>query len=257
MARMLRDYQELRGYQETIVAQRDRLTARMALVLAILVGVALATAEPVRRPVPESVRGTTIGWHRRPTTVMARVDRRRRHLAGDLISREFGGESRRGPRREPACLLRREARPGRLAGSESSPLQPRPEGAPCETETPRPTLTLVASTTAKSDKIDLVKAKLVKLLDITRAEAGCLRYDLHQQNENPTPFLFFENWESRDLWQAHMKARHRQDYLAATKGAVAELTLNETTQIGYRRPARLRAVPQYERSPLRPLWRRA
>jgi len=49
-------------------------------------------------------------------------------------------------------------------------------------------LTIVAHVTAKADKIDLVKAELEKLIDITRAEEGCLQYDLNQDNENPAHF---------------------------------------------------------------------
>jgi len=92
-------------------------------------------------------------------------------------------------------------------------------------------LTIVANIKAKPDKIDLVKAELLKLIDITRAEQGCINYDLHQNNEDPAHFLFYENWESRDLWQAHMNNQHLKDYLAATEGAVAEFTLNEMTRI--------------------------
>ena len=54
-------------------------------------------------------------------------------------------------------------------------------------------LTIVANIKAKSDKIDLTKAELEKLIDITSAEEGCLKYDLHQDNENPAHFLFYEN----------------------------------------------------------------
>jgi quinol monooxygenase YgiN len=93
-------------------------------------------------------------------------------------------------------------------------------------------LTIVADIKAKSDQIDLVKAELLKLIAITRAEGGCINYDLHQDNEDPAHFLFYENWESRELWQAHMGNQHLKDYLAATDGAVAEFTLNEMTRIG-------------------------
>ena len=57
-------------------------------------------------------------------------------------------------------------------------------------------LTIVANITAKADQIDLVKAELEKLIDITRAEEGCLQYDLHQDNEKPAHFMFYENWAS-------------------------------------------------------------
>lgn len=92
-------------------------------------------------------------------------------------------------------------------------------------------LTIVANIKANPDKIDLVKAELLKLIDITRAEEGCINYDLHQDNENPAHFLFHENWESRELWQTHMQAPHLAAYMEATDGAVEEFTLNEMSII--------------------------
>ena len=91
-------------------------------------------------------------------------------------------------------------------------------------------LTIVANIKTKSDKVELVKAELEKLIPITRAEEGCINYDLHQDNDNPAHFLFYENWESRELWQAHMGHQHLQDYMAATEGAVEEFTVNEMTR---------------------------
>ncbi len=92
-------------------------------------------------------------------------------------------------------------------------------------------LTIVANIKAKADKVDLVKSELLKLIDITRAEKGCINYDLHQDNDNPTHFLFYENWESRELWQTHMGNQHLKEYMAATEGAVEDFTLNEMDQI--------------------------
>ena len=93
-------------------------------------------------------------------------------------------------------------------------------------------LTIVAHIYAESDKVDFVKDALVKLIAITRAEEGCIQYDLHQDNENLAHFLFYENWESRELWQSHMNAPHMAAYMAATAGAIAEFTLDEMTHIG-------------------------
>jgi quinol monooxygenase YgiN len=91
-------------------------------------------------------------------------------------------------------------------------------------------LTIVARIEANTDKIELVKAELIKLVEPTLQEAGCIQYDLHQDNENPAVFLFYENWESRELWQAHMKNSHLADYVKATEGSVASFTLNEMTK---------------------------
>ncbi len=93
-------------------------------------------------------------------------------------------------------------------------------------------LTIVANIKARPDKIELVKSELLKLISTTRAEEGCINYDLHQDNSDPAHFTFYENWESRDLWQVHMNASHLADYMKATEGAVAEFTLNEMTVIG-------------------------
>ena len=93
-------------------------------------------------------------------------------------------------------------------------------------------LTIVANIHAKPDKIELVKAELQKLIAVTRAEEGCIQYDLHQDNENPAHFLFFENWTSRELWQQHMNTPHIAAYRSATEGAVEAFTLNEMTLVG-------------------------
>jgi quinol monooxygenase YgiN len=92
-------------------------------------------------------------------------------------------------------------------------------------------LTIVANITTRADKIDLVKAELLKLIEVTRAEAGCIHYDLHQDNENPAHFMLYEDWVSRELWQTHMNAPHLAAYLAATESAVVEFTLTEMSVI--------------------------
>ncbi len=92
-------------------------------------------------------------------------------------------------------------------------------------------LTIIANITAKEGKIDLVKSELIKLIDVTRAEDGCVNYDLHQDIQNPAHFMFYENWETRALWEKHMGNQHLKDYLAATDGAVAEFTVNEMSEI--------------------------
>ena len=92
-------------------------------------------------------------------------------------------------------------------------------------------LTIVANIHAHPSKIDLVAAELEKLVPLTRTEPGCIQYDLHRDNNNPAHFMFYENWESRELWQAHMGAPHLAAYMKATEGAVVDFVLNEMTHI--------------------------
>ena len=92
-------------------------------------------------------------------------------------------------------------------------------------------LTIVANIHAHPEKADLVRSELEKLVAPTRAEAGCVQYDLHIDNEDPAHFLFYETWTSRELWQTHMNAPHLAAYMKAVEGAVLKFTLNEMTRI--------------------------
>lgn len=92
-------------------------------------------------------------------------------------------------------------------------------------------LTIVANIRAQAGNEDLVRAELQKLVEPTRQEQGCIQYDLHLNDENPAHFLFFENWETRDLWQAHMGSAHLAAFKLATEGAVESLVIDEMTRI--------------------------
>ncbi|WP_053405797.1 putative quinol monooxygenase [Persicobacter sp. CCB-QB2] len=76
-----------------------------------------------------------------------------------------------------------------------------------------------------------VKKELLKLIEVTRAEKACINYNLHQDNENPDLFLFFEKWENRELWQTHMQNEHLKRYMEVTEGAVEEFVLHEMMHI--------------------------
>lgn len=93
-------------------------------------------------------------------------------------------------------------------------------------------LTIVASITAKPDSIELIRTELQKLVPLSRHEAGCINYDLHQNNQNPAHFLVFENWESRELWQAHMNSTHFAQFATAIDGATQEVQVDEMTYLG-------------------------
>ena len=94
-----------------------------------------------------------------------------------------------------------------------------------------PKLTIVADIQANTEQVQLVRAELEKLIPITREEAGCIQYDLHRDNTDPAHFLFYETWESRELWQTHMNAPHLAAYMQATEGAVKAFTLFEMSRI--------------------------
>lgn len=92
-------------------------------------------------------------------------------------------------------------------------------------------LTIVARIEAKPNSVEQVKSELIKLIEPTRKEKGCIQYDLHQDNQQPEIFLFFENWESRELWQDHMKSQHLHAFKQATESIVKSTVINEMTLI--------------------------
>lgn len=90
-------------------------------------------------------------------------------------------------------------------------------------------LIIVARVKAKKEGVDLLKAELLKLIEPTRKEQGCLQYDLHQDNQQAEIFLLYERWESRDLWLQHRVNEHLVRFRKAIEGAVEEFVVNEMT----------------------------
>ncbi len=74
------------------------------------------------------------------------------------------------------------------------------------------TLTVVARLKAKSGSEAALERELRALVEPTRAEKGCLNYDLHRSAQDSGLFVFHENWESRALWDAHMASPHIQAF---------------------------------------------
>ena len=75
-----------------------------------------------------------------------------------------------------------------------------------------PPLTVIAKLKAKSGSEEQLYEECRKLVGPTRAEEGCINYDLHRSVEDPGTFMFYENWESRPLWEQHMESPHLQEF---------------------------------------------
>jgi quinol monooxygenase YgiN len=69
-------------------------------------------------------------------------------------------------------------------------------------------LTVVARVRAKTGKESCLRGELLGLVAPTRAEAGCLRYILHESNAEPGIFLFYETWKSEADLDAHFQTPH-------------------------------------------------
>lgn len=86
--------------------------------------------------------------------------------------------------------------------------------------TPKP-VTVLALLEAKPGMEEQLKHELLALVEPTRAEEGCINYDLHQGVEAPSMFMFYENWASQADLDRHGQSPHiakfhaRQDELLA------------------------------------------
>ena len=67
---------------------------------------------------------------------------------------------------------------------------------------------VVARIKAKPDKVGEVRELLRGLVEPTRKEVGCLRYDLVQNRTDPTDFTFIEEWESDSSFYTHSTTAH-------------------------------------------------
>ncbi len=77
------------------------------------------------------------------------------------------------------------------------------------------TLKVVAQLEAKPGSAESLRVVLEALVEPTRAEAGCVRYELWQDLDRAERFFFVEEWASREAVDAHLGTEHVQSALAA------------------------------------------
>lgn len=71
-------------------------------------------------------------------------------------------------------------------------------------------LTVIAEVRARRGHERRVREILCGLVKPTLAERGCIDYILHQSQDDPTKFVFYENWVSEGHLDAHSKSTHIQ-----------------------------------------------
>ena len=81
-------------------------------------------------------------------------------------------------------------------------------------------LIVVAKVIAKKEYTEAVRNELFKLILPTRKEKGCKEYNLHQDNDNPSVFVFYETWDSLKCLEAHMKTEHFKNYVVAVQSMI-------------------------------------
>ncbi len=86
-------------------------------------------------------------------------------------------------------------------------------------------ITVLALVKAKPGLEEEVKRELMALQESTRSEEGCINYTLHQSKEDPSCFMFYENWNSQEDLDRHLQ----MSYLKAFRERAGDLLAEPTS----------------------------
>ncbi|MEG0882442.1 MAG: putative quinol monooxygenase [Janthinobacterium sp.] len=93
------------------------------------------------------------------------------------------------------------------------------------------TLIVVATIDAQADHIDAVRAALEAVVPPSRKESGCLRYELHLDNQIPTRFIMLEEWTDKAALTAHYATPHFLALVAAADGKAVKIDVAELSKL--------------------------
>ena len=100
------------------------------------------------------------------------------------------------------------------------------------TDENRDLLTVVAVMRAKAGREEDLRAALEELIEQTTKEDGYHTYALHRGAEDPSLFIFYENWTSAEHLDAHLANDHLQGFLPKIPELIeGELVINRVRRI--------------------------
>ena len=95
------------------------------------------------------------------------------------------------------------------------------------------TVYVLALFTAAPEKEEELERALTALIDPTRREAGCIRYDLVRGLGKSAEFAFIEEWESAEHLDAHSQTPHVREAGSKAAGLLAApASIERYRQIG-------------------------
>lgn len=83
-------------------------------------------------------------------------------------------------------------------------------------------LTIVAHIKAEPGLEERMQQDLLSLLAPTRAESGCITFDLLVDTTDPTVFVLYENWKDQAALDAHFQQPYVKQVLKAYEETLAE-----------------------------------
>ena len=83
-------------------------------------------------------------------------------------------------------------------------------------------VTVVATFKATPGMEGTVRSTIEAVIAPTRAEPGCINYDLHQSSDDPSIFMLYENWVSKKALDEHLAMPYLKDLVAKADAMLAE-----------------------------------
>ncbi len=84
---------------------------------------------------------------------------------------------------------------------------------------------------AKPAQTEALAALLQSMVEPSRNENGCLKYDLYQQSDDPSYFMLLEIWNSEDHLEQHKLSDHFLQFKSEAPALLAEKSSINLTAI--------------------------
>jgi quinol monooxygenase YgiN len=75
------------------------------------------------------------------------------------------------------------------------------------------TICVIAEIKAKAGMVDELREEALSLVGPTRKEPGCKAYIMHEDADQRGRFVFYEEWESKKMLDAHIARPHLQRFI--------------------------------------------
>ncbi len=69
-------------------------------------------------------------------------------------------------------------------------------------------IAVIAEISFKPESVQAGLQLLMSIIEPSRKELGCLQYQLFQAPDEPTRFIFIEQWQNYTIWQQHLETAH-------------------------------------------------
>ena len=85
---------------------------------------------------------------------------------------------------------------------------------------------------AKDECVEELKVLLETMIEASRAEDGCLLYNIYQLKNKPTEFVVVETWKNSDKLKGHQNTPHYKHYKANFEQFTADKYSDEMNILG-------------------------